>query len=309
MSAVAFLAKRLLSMFFVVFSAGVIMFLLLRLAPGDPARLLAGFDAPPEVVEEIRQRYGLDKPFYEQLYNYIVGLIRFDFGISIRSERPVIAEIMSKLPNTVILAVTSLVTSTLMGIALGVLSALKRGSWIDSVALILSSIGSALPVFWTGILLIYLFAVNLRLLPAGGLGEPKHLILPTIAMSLPLSAPIIRTTRAAVVENLYADHVKAALSKGLHQRRVFVAHVLRNSLIPVVTMIGLQLGALIRGAVVTETVFAWPGMGKLLVDAISVRDYPLIQGTVFILALIYNVINFAVDLLYAALDPRIRVEA
>lgn len=308
MSFYVFLTKRLLSMFFVVISAGIIMFLLLRLAPGDPARLLAGFDAPAEVVEEIRLRYGLNRPIHEQLFNYVICLMRFDFGLSIRSERPVIEEIMSRLPNTVILAITSLTTSTIMGIALGVLAALKRGSWIDGLALILSSVGSALPVFWTGILLINLFAVNLRLLPAGGTGEIKHLILPTLAMSLPLSAPIIRTTRAAVIENLHADHVRAALSKGLTRERVFLIHVLRNSLIPVVTMVGLQLGALIRGAVVTETVFAWPGMGKLLVDAISVRDYPLIQGTVFILALIYNLINFAVDLLYAVLDPRIRVE-
>jgi len=301
-----FIIKRLASMASVVVGVVIILFFLLHLAPGNPARILAGFDATPEVVHQIEVKYGLDKPLAVQLITYLENMLRFDLGTSIMSGRPVTEEIMARLPNSLLLATVAILEAIAISLPLGVLAAARAGSKFDAAVTAFTSIGVALPTFWTGLMLMLLFAVELHLLPAGGVGGPQNLILPSITMAIPISAPIIRVTRNAALEVLEKPFVKLAIAKGLSMREVLMKHVLKNALIPAVTLIGLQFGVLIRSAVITETVFAWPGIGKLLVDSIFARDYPLVQGTVFVIALIYVAINLALDVAYVIIDPRLR---
>jgi len=303
-----YILKRLVGVFFVVLSVTLILFILIRSVPGDPARVLAGFDAPPDVVEEIRRRYGLDRSLPEQLVMYMINLMKLDLGKSIRTDAPVVYEVMARLPNTVVLAVVSMAIALAVGIPLGTLAAIKRETWVDYVITSLTVLGTSIPTFWLGLMLILLFAVQLRLLPAGGSGTPAHIILPAVTLALPMSAPIVRATRSSVLEVLNQDFVRAARSKGLGEGKVLFKHVLRNALIPVTTIAGLQLGNLMSGAVITETVFAWPGVGRLVVDSIFARDYPMVQGAIFIFAIIYALINLVVDILYVVIDPRIRIE-
>jgi len=307
MSIVKFFVKRLIGVAVVVLSVSIFMFLLLRSVPGDPARLLAGFDAPPQVVEQIRERYGLSDPLPVQLLKYLENLLTFNLGTSIRTDSPVLSEIASRLPYTIYLSAASLLIAVAAGVPLGIYAALKKDSFIDYIATALTSLGTAMPTFWLGLMLILLFAVQLKILPAGGADSPSSILLPSLTLSLPVMAPIVKTTRFAFLEVLKEDFVKLAKAKGLRRRTVIFKHVLKNAMIPVITVIGLQLGNLMRGAVITETVFAWPGVGRLVVDSIFARDYPMVQGAIFVLALIYAFINLAVDSLYAAVDPRIRL--
>jgi len=301
-----FVVKRLASMASVVIGVVIILFFLLHLAPGNPAMILAGFDATPEVVHQIEVKYGLDKPLAMQLITYLENMLRFDLGTSIMSGRPVAEEVMARLPNSLLLATVAILEAVTISLPLGVLAAARAGSKFDAAVTAFTSVGVALPTFWTGLMLMLLFAVELHLLPAGGVGGPQNLVLPSITMAIPISAPIIRVTRNAALEVLEKPFVKLAIAKGLSMREVLMKHVLRNALIPAVTLIGLQFGVLIRSAVITETVFAWPGIGKLLVDSIFARDYPLVQGTVFVIALIYVAINLALDVAYVIIDPRLR---
>ncbi len=301
-----FIVKRLASMSLVVIGVVVILFFLLHLAPGNPAQILAGFEATPEVVHQIEVKYGLDKPLPIQLLTYLTSMIRLDLGTSIMSQRPVSEEILARLPNSLLLATVSISEAIAISLPLGVMAAAKAGSKFDAAVTAFTSVGAALPTFWTGLMLMLLFAVELHLLPAGGTGGPQNLILPSITMAIPISAPIIRVTRNAALEVMEKPFVKLAVAKGLSTSEVLMKHVLKNALIPAVTLIGLQFGVLIRSAVITETVFAWPGIGKLLIDSIFARDYPLVQGTVFVIALIYVAINLALDVAYVAIDPRLR---
>ncbi len=301
-----FIGKRLASATLIVVGVVLILFFMIHLAPGNPARILAGFDATPEVVHQIEVKYGLDKDLLTQLTMYLSNMMRLDLGTSIMSQRPVSEEIMARLPNSILLATSAIALAVLISLPTGVYAAARAGSRFDSLVTAFTSIGVALPTFWTGLMLILLFAVELRVLPAGGIGGPQHLILPSITMAIPISAPIIRVTRNAALEVMDKPFVKLAISKGLSERQVLMKHVLKNALIPAVTIIGLQFGVLIRSAVITETVFAWPGIGKLLVDAIFARDYPLVQGTVFVIALIYVAINLGLEISYLAIDPRLR---
>jgi len=234
-------------------------------------------------------------------------LLTLDLGISARTQAPVINEVMARLPNTIILAVVSLVMSIVIGIPLGILAALRRNTAIDMAVTGASLIGVSMPVYWTGLLLISLFAVKLRWLPAGGYGSWKHIIMPSITLSLYLIAFVMRMTKSSVLDVLNQDYVKMAISKGLKRREILWRHVLRNALIPVVTITGLQFGNLLGGAVLTETIFAWPGMGRLIVDSIFSRDYPVVQGAIFIFALLFAFVNLAVDIIYTIIDPRIRL--
>ncbi|PUA33494.1 MAG: peptide ABC transporter permease [Zestosphaera tikiterensis] len=302
-----FLIYRIVGIFVTVVTIIAFLFLLLRSIPGDPARLLAGFDATPEVIEQIRMKYGLNKPLHEQLITYFLNVIRLDLGISIRTDTPVVSEVLSRLPNTLTLSFASLAIAVTIGLPLGAIAAVKKDSFVDLIATALVTLGTAIPTFWLGLMLILFFSVYLRVLPAGGTGTPTHIVLPAVTLSLPVMAPIIKTSRYATLEILSQDFVKLAKAKGLSNGVVLFKHVLRNTLIPVVTVVGLQLGNLMRGAVITETVFAWPGVGKLVVDAIFARDYPMVQGAIFILALLYASINFLVDLTYVVIDPRTRV--
>ena len=307
MGAISFFTKRLIGIAIVVLSVSIFMFILLRSIPGDPARLLAGFDAPPEVVQQIRERYGLNDPLPLQLAKYLENLLTFNLGTSVRTDTPVLNEVMSRLPYTLYLSLASLAIAIAVGIPLGAYAALKKDSIMDYVATGLTSIGTAMPTFWLGLMLILFFAVQLKCLPAGGAESASSIILPALTLSLPVMAPITKTTRFTFLEVLREDFVKLAKAKGLRKKTVIFKHVLRNAMLPVLTVVGLQMGNLMRGAVITETVFAWPGVGRLVVDSIFARDYPMVQGAIFILALIYAFINLAVDSLYAAVDPRIRL--
>ena len=290
----------------IVIGVTIILFVMLHAAPGNPAQILGGFDATPEVIRQIEAKYGLDDPLPVQFARYMSGMLRLDLGRSIMSGRPVSEEIMARLPNSLLLASVTIAISAAVSLPLGVLAASRRGGRLDSMVTAFTSIGVALPTFWTGLIFILVFAVELKLLPAGGIGGPQHLVLPAITMAIPVSAPIIRVTRNAALEIMEKPFVKLAVSKGLSRAEVLMKHVLKNALIPAVTLIGLQFGALVRSAVITETVFAWPGIGKLLVDAIFARDYPLVQGTVFVIALMYVAINTGLDIAYAVIDPRLR---
>jgi peptide/nickel transport system permease protein/oligopeptide transport system permease protein len=276
--------------------------------PGDPAQVLAGQMASPEEIETIRKQLGLDRPVYEQYLSYFGRLARFDLGRSARTQNPVIEEIWARLPNTALLAVVAIGLACLFGIPAGVISAVRPYTWVDYVVTVGALFGISMPVFWLGLMLVVVFSVVLRWLPAGGTGGWQHVVLPSVTLASFVVAFIARMTRSTMLETLSLDYISTARSKGLRETVVVVKHALKNALIPIVTVVGLQFGLLLGGAVLTETVFAWPGIGRLIVDSILARDYPMIQGTILVFGLLYILVNLAVDLLYVVIDPRIRYE-
>jgi peptide/nickel transport system permease protein/oligopeptide transport system permease protein len=274
--------------------------------PGDPAQVLAGQMASQEDIKNIRQQLGLDKPIFVQYGIFLSRLAKLDLGRSARTQSPVIKEIWARLPNTVLLAVTAITLACLFGIPAGIISAVRPYTWIDYLFTSMALFGISMPVFWLGLMLIVVFSLVLHWLPAGGIGSWKHVILPSFTLAAFVVAFITRITRASMIETLSQDYTTTARSKGLKEQVVIVKHALKNALIPIVTVVGLQFGLLLGGAVLTETVFAWPGLGRLIVDSILARDYPVIQGTILIFGLLYILVNLVVDLLYAYIDPRIR---
>ncbi|MFP4643318.1 MAG: ABC transporter permease [Spirochaetales bacterium] len=303
-----YIARRLLLTVPVVLGVAVLVFSMIRLIPGDPARAIAGVQASPEFVQQVRVRYALDEPLPVQFGIFLRDLARGDLGTSTFTRRPVAADIAERFPRTMLLATTSMVIATILGVAAGVVSATKRNSWFDNVSMVIALLGVAAPVFWLGLMLQLLFAVQLRLLPATGLGSWRHLILPSVTLGMASAGLIARITRSSMLDVLKADYITTARAKGLAERFVVYKHALKNALIPVVTVMGLQFGILLGGAVLTETVFAWPGIGRLLVDSILRRDYPVVQATVMLMAFVFVVINLAVDIIYAFLDPRIHYQ-
>lgn len=303
-----YIIRRLLLTIPVVIGVSIIVFSIIRLIPGDPARALAGVNATPEFVQQVRERYGLDDPLHVQYWNFVSNLVQGDLGTSTFSNRPVTTEIRERFPRTLLLASVSLVLATLVGVSAGIVSATKRNSLFDNASMFVALIGVAAPVFWLALMLQLLFAVQLRILPATGIGGIEHLILPSITLGMASAALMARITRSSVLDVLRQDFITTARSKGVSERMVIYKHALKNALIPVVTVLGLQFGILLGGAVLTETVFAWPGVGRLLVDAILRRDYPVVQGTVMLLAFLFVIINLVVDIIYAFLDPRIHYQ-
>lgn len=303
-----YLIKRLLSTIPVLIGISLLLFFMLRMLPGDPAQVLAGQMATPQEIENIRHQLGLDRPIYEQYAVYMSHLVRFDLGRSARTQNPVIDEIWARLPNTLLLAVVAIVLACLFGIPAGIISAVRPYSWIDYLVTLSALFGISMPVFWLGLMLVVLFAVILHWLPAGGTGSWQHVILPAVTLASFVVAFIARMTRSTMLETLSQDFTTTARSKGLAEMVVIVKHALKNALIPIITVVGLQFGFLLGGAVLTETVFAWPGLGRLLYDSISARDYPMIQGTILIFGLLYILVNLVVDLIYAFVDPRIRYD-
>lgn len=275
--------------------------------------LLLGKRQPSELIAQIRQDMGLNEPLLVQYGIYLRRMFQGDMGNSVRSRLPVTDEIALRLPRTLQLASMSLLVAAAIGIPIGVLSATRANTWIDGGSMIFALLGVSMPIFWLGLMLIVLFAVTLPrwlglnepILPPTGTGTWKHMVLPTIALAANSMAIQARMTRACMLEVLRADYIRTARSKGLVERTVIYSHALRNALVPIVTIVGLQFGTLLGGAVLTETVFAWPGIGRLLIDAISFRDYPVIQGTVLVITLGFVLVNLLVDVLYAYLDPRI----
>lgn len=291
-----------------LFGVVLLVFLMVRLAPGDPAVLLAGEFATPETLEAIRARYGLDRPLPEQFLIYLGALLQGDLGESARSRRPVLQELKTYFPNTVELASAAILVALLTGIPLGILAALRPGSGLDLGVMVLALIGVSMPVFWFGLLAILIFSVQLGWFPVAGKGTLAHLVLPAITLGVNATALLARMTRGALLEVLSQDYIRTARAKGLSERVVILKHALRNALIPVVTVAGLEFGTLLAGAVITETIFAWPGLGQLLVGSILARDYPVVQGAVLLVATTFILVNLLVDLLYAWIDPRVRYD-
>jgi peptide/nickel transport system permease protein/oligopeptide transport system permease protein len=301
-----YLFYRFLQAIVTFFGAMILFFFIVRILPGDPARILAGPEASEEDVARIREALGLNKPIYEQLFIYLTSILRGDLGTSIKYGTPVVNEILARLPYTIALALVAEAIAVSIAVPLGVLAALKPRSMLSYIASLLSILGTSLPVFWVGLMLIFIFAVELRLLPSSGADSPKHIILPALTLAFFLTGNLARMTKAAVLEALSSNHVVTAIAKGLPFSKILVRHVLRVSLIPILTIISLQLGALLGGAIITETVFAWPGIGSLLVDSLFYRDYVLAQGIIMFIVGVFIVLNLLTDIAYALVDPRIR---
>ncbi|MBW6454333.1 MAG: ABC transporter permease [Trueperaceae bacterium] len=286
----------------------IIVFAMVRLAPGDPAQNLAGEFADAETIELIRERFGLNEPTHVQFYRFVTGVLQGDLGTSTRTYRPVTTDLATFFPNTLELALGAITIALLFGIPSGILAALRPNSAFDLSVMIGALIGVSMPVFWFGLLAILIFSVQLGWFPVAGRGTLMHLVLPAITLGLSSMAIIARMTRSSMLEVLNQDFIRTARAKGLFDRGVVMKHALRNALVPVVTVIGLQFGALLAGAVITETVFSWPGIGRLLVDSIRARDYPVVQGAVLLIAVSFIVVNLVVDLVYGFIDPRIRYD-
>lgn len=295
-------------MLFVLLGVSIFVFLLVRLVPGDPAELLADQWATKEDIELLRRQWGLDKPLITQYLVFMNRLLHGDLGNSVASNTPVAKEIVARFPYTLKLALTGTIIAIIIGAFAGIISAAKPYSIFDNMAMVLALIGVSTPAFWLGLMLILFFSVKLDWLPATGAGTIKHLILPSITLGLLTAGVIARQTRSSMLETLQQDYVVTARAKGVRERIVILKHALKNALIPVVTIVGLQFGHLLGGAVLVESVFGWPGMGRFLVDSIFTRDYPVIQGTILVFATAFSLVNLGVDLLYGLIDPRIRYE-
>lgn len=300
-----YVARRLLQVIPVLLGITLIAFVLVRLT-GDPAAILLPPDTPKEAVAEFQREFGLDQPVPIQYVRFLAKAAQGDFGKSIRYREPVLKLFMERLPATMELAIASMTLAIVIGVPVGVLSAVRRDTWIDHSARVFALFGQAIPSFYLGLMLIIIVAVQLRLLPTGGRGTWQQLILPSITLATFLIALLARFTRGAVLDVLRQDYVRTGRAKGLSEPLLLWRHVMKNAMIPIITVIGLQVAAVFSGAVVTETVFAWPGVGRFMVQAISTRDFPIVQATVMIIALIFVIVNLLVDLAYAWLDPRIR---
>lgn len=303
-----FLGKRLLQIIPILILVSIFIFLFVHMIPGDPARLVAGEDATIEDVELVRKELGLDKPITEQYITYMKNLFQGDFGRSLKTNREVSYEIGERFMPTFWLTVWSMSWAVVAGLIIGVVSATKRNKWQDYLGMFGAVSGLSLPSFWLGLMLIQLFAVTLGWLPSGGMESWKSYILPAFTLGTGVAAVVARFTRSSLMDVLKEDYIRTGRSKGLNERRITWGHGLRNAMIPVVTMTGLQFGFLLGGSVVIESVFSWPGLGKLLIDSVAYRDYPVIQAEMLIFALEFILINLVVDLLYGILNPQIRYE-
>ena len=302
----SYILKRLLGLLPTLFIVAVLVFLFVHMLPGDPARLAAGVDASPETVELVRQDLGLDKPMPQQFLNFFVNLVQGDFGHSLRSKRPVSTEIAERFMPTLMLTVTSMVWAVIFGMVIGIVSAVYRNQWPDRIGMTLAVSGISFPAFALGMLLMQVFSVQLGWLPTVGADSWRHYILPSLTLGAAVAAVMARFTRSSFIEVIQEDFVRTARAKGVSEKWVVLKHCLRNALIPVVTMMGLQFGFLLGGSIVVEAVFNWPGLGRLLVDAIEMRDYPIIQTLVLLFSLEFILINLVVDVLYGFINPTIR---
>ena len=322
-----YVVQRLMHTLIVLFGVALMTFALIHLTPGDPVLVMLGTDATPSELERLRRLLGLDQPLYVQFFQYVARLLSGQMGDSIFQHQPVARLIGDRFPATLELTVAAMLLAIIVGLATGIVSALTPYSVFDVGAMLIALSGVAMPVFWLGMLVILLFSLQLGWLPSFGRGEPltdalgtwvryrdpqdlidalKHLLLPALTLGAFSTALISRLVRSALLEVLGQDYIRTARAKGLAEARMVGRHALPNALIPVVTVIGLQVGTLLGGAILAETIFAWPGIGRLLIQAISQRDYPLVQGIVLVTALIVSLINLAVDLLYGAINPRVR---
>jgi ABC-type dipeptide/oligopeptide/nickel transport system permease component len=303
-----FLLRRLVLTIPVLLGVATLVFSLIHLVPGDPVQAMLGESASPRDIAELRTRLGFDRPLYVQYGGFLKGAVTGNLGSSLRTNQPVTTAIAERLPATFELAFAAMAAAVVIAIPLGIVAAVRAGTGIDFAATTLALVGISMPNFWLGPLLAIVFSVSLGWLPVSGRGTPAHLVLPAITLGAPLAAVLARMTRASVIEELRELYVLAAQARGLPRARAVLRHAFRNSLIPIVTVLGLQMGAVLTGAVITETIFAWPGVGRLLIQSINFRDYPLVQGCILLIAVTYVAMNLLTDLAYGLLDPRIRYE-
>ena len=303
-----YFVRRILETIPLMLIISIFVFMFIHLLPGDPAKTLAGVEATVEEVEAIREEWGLNDPLIVQYGNYMKDLLRGDMGRSLKSSTPVTELIMSRFQYTIQLVLAGVLWAPALGIFIGVMCAIKRGKAFDLGGMLFAIAGLSAPGFWVGLMLIQVFAVNLRWLPSGGLDSWKSLVLPSVVMGLGIMAVLARYSRSSMLETLREDYVRTARAKGQKESVVMFRHAFKNSLIQVVTILGLQIGGLLSGSVITETIFSIPGMGRLLVDSIAYRDYPAIQGLLMIFSLQYVLINLFVDLLYGVINPKIRYD-
>ena len=312
-----YLVRRILLALPVLVGVSVLVFGVMRLAPGDPAAIMLGAQATREDVERLRRDLGLDRPVAVQYLQWMGRVLRGDLGRSIPLGREVLPEVVLRFKATVVLTAGALVIAISLGLTAGILSATRQYSWLDKLAMAVAVTGVSLPVFWTGIMLILVFALSLRWFPSAGMMSPYgggtgdllwHLVLPAITLGTASAAAVARLTRTSLLEIIRQDYVRAARAKGLAERTVIARHVLKNAFNPILTVVGVQVGYLLGGAILTETVFSWPGMGRYLIDAIAMRDYPVIQAIILVFAACFFVINLIVDVSYGLVDPRVRAE-
>lgn len=303
-----YVTKRILSMIPLLFVISVVIFLFIHMIPGDPARQVAGATATVGEVNEVRRQLGLDQPLVPQYIKWITGILQGDFGISYTNKCSVASLFVPRLPITIYLTICSITWSAILGIIIGILAAVNRGRAFDLIGMVIAIAGISLPNFWLGLQLMQIFAVNLRILPTGGVDSWKGYILPSLAMGAGIMCILARVTRSSMIENLGKDYIRTARAKGLSERKVIFRHAFKNSSIDVITVTALQIGALIAGSVVVETVFSIPGMGRLLVDSIGFRDYEVVQALILFFSLEYMVINLLADVLYGVINPRVRYE-
>lgn len=303
-----YIRRRLLQSILVVWGVSVLVFFLLRLAPGDPVSLLLAESASPEQMDAVREKWGLNEPIPVQYMVFLSRALRGDLGDSLFFQQPALEVLLERMPATLQLSAVALLFSLSVAIPIGIMSALKRDSFWDYLGTSLAMLGQAVPPYWLGIMLILVFSVGLGWFPTSGRGTIWHLVLPAVTLGSVLMALVTRLVRSGMLDVLGEDYIRTARAKGLKERRVIVRHALRNILIPLVTVVGLQLGALFGGAVITESIFAWPGVGRLALQAINARDYPLVQAAVLFISVVYVFLNLLVDIIYVYLDPRIRYE-
>jgi ABC-type dipeptide/oligopeptide/nickel transport system permease component len=304
----AYAARRIVMTIPVLLGVATLVFALIHLVPGDPAQAMLGDSAPAADLAELRTKLGLDRPLLVKYRSYVTGLLAGNLGTSFRYNTPVAREIGLRLGRTAQLALAAMAVAVVIAIPLGIAGALYRGTAIDHIASTVSLVGISMPNFWLGPLLAIVFSVSLGWLPVSGTGSAAHLVLPAVTLGAALAAILARMTRATLIDELRELYVLAARARGASRARSVVVHAFRNSLIPVATIIGLQLGAVLTGTIITETIFAWPGVGRLLIQAITFRDYPLVQGCILFISVTYVTMNLLVDLLYGVLDPRIRYQ-
>ncbi|RKD21626.1 peptide/nickel transport system permease protein [Caminicella sporogenes DSM 14501] len=301
-----YILKRLLLLIPVLLGVTFIVFSIMSFTPGDPAQLILGENAPAEAVQQLRAEMGLDDPFLVQYFRFLGNAIKGDFGRSYTTKREVFAEIFARFPNTLVLAVVGVAIAIAIGIPVGIISATKQYSLIDSISMVAALLGVSMPNFWLGLMLILVFSVSLGILPSGGYDGFTSIILPAITLGTGAAAIITRMTRSSMLEVIRQDYIRTARAKGVAEKKVVNKHALKNALIPVITVVGLQFGYLLGGAVLTETVFSWPGVGRLLVEAIRQKDTPTVLASVVFLATTFSIVNLMVDILYAYVDPRIK---
>lgn len=302
-----YLLRRIAASVVTLLGVIFVLVVLFKFVPGDPARIIAGLQATPEQVEAIRKTMGLEQPVIVQFWQFLEKLLQGNMGVSARTGDSVLAEIGQRLPYTLELAILGTLFGVVFGIMLGVLAARHKGKMTDTIASMVGVVGISMPVYWLGILLIMIFSVQFKLLPIGGAATLPSLIMPVVTLGVFSMAIVSRMTRSTMLDSLGQDYVRTARAKGVRESIVVYKHALRNAFIPVLTVIGLQFGTLLGGAVLTETVFAWPGLGRLLVDSINARDFPMVQGIVLTFAAMFIVVNIITDLLYTVVDPRVRL--